>query len=335
LPARAVAVGVHRHRGLSGGPAVAADGTLYIGGLSATLYALSPSGALRWQASLSARPVRVPALGADGTVYVVDERGGLSAFAPDGTALWHVAGSPPGNSSPITGPDGVVYYLGGGAAIAVAPDGTPLWSTKLGMNLDNANPPRLTADGTHLLVQAVALRVRDGTREEQATLDGGERLFVGADGRNYFSEANVVTHWRGYGAAAVAVGRTTWEWRRFTVGYLRDAGATQAPTFWLYYITDYEDGRLVWLDGDNRMLGMARFPHRGAGRVIAVDGVGVAYTCGRNRESGPECLAFEQGQATPLWQLSLPGGERVIGGALVPERLYVALAEGMLYAIGP
>ncbi|MGH2523151.1 MAG: ABC transporter permease subunit, partial [Anaerolineales bacterium] len=74
--------------GFTGGPAVAADGTVYVAAHSGTLYALNPDGAVLWQAELQRPPLGNPALGELGDVYVLDEANGLTAFTKEGRLRW-------------------------------------------------------------------------------------------------------------------------------------------------------------------------------------------------------------------------------------------------------
>jgi ABC-type dipeptide/oligopeptide/nickel transport system permease subunit len=111
--------------GLAGGPAVSADGTLYLGSKGGALYALDPNGALLWEEYLPAPAVGGPALSAEGNVYVADEEGGLSAFTSDGKLQWrfHFEGAKSSAAGPIVGPDGTIYYNTGGKVQAVSPQG--------------------------------------------------------------------------------------------------------------------------------------------------------------------------------------------------------------------
>jgi outer membrane protein assembly factor BamB len=107
-------------------PAVGPDGTIYVGGYSATyyatLYAINPDGSEKWHKPLTTAfnltadaIVSSPAVAADGTVYVQTNTNGLLfAVAPDtGNILWTypTSSSPPagGESSPAIAPDGTVY----------------------------------------------------------------------------------------------------------------------------------------------------------------------------------------------------------------------------------
>jgi len=89
------------------------------------------------------------------------------------------------------------------------------------------------------------------------------------------------------------------------------------------------------LDQESNLRGNAFYETRNS-QVIAVDQNAHLYTCG-NLDLGyglPECQAFSPGSAQPIWTLLLEDSTQVVGGALVPGRLYVASQEGFLYAIG-
>ena len=71
--------------GFVGGPAVAADGTIYVTTALGDLLAFAPDGTQLWKATLSGGALSGgPALGADGTIYVTDGGGNLTAFYPEG-----------------------------------------------------------------------------------------------------------------------------------------------------------------------------------------------------------------------------------------------------------
>lgn len=51
-------------------PAIAADGTIYVGSSDDHLYALNPNGTLRWRYPTGGEIWSSPAIGPDGTIYV-------------------------------------------------------------------------------------------------------------------------------------------------------------------------------------------------------------------------------------------------------------------------
>jgi outer membrane protein assembly factor BamB len=134
---------------------IAEDGTIYAATAS-TLYAISPTGSVKWTVSVAADDAS-PALGPDGTIYVADGTSGaaLDAFAPDGTRKWqtHLVGGPELRtlSSPTVAPDGtiVVGTLSDGPLYALLPDGTIRWSS----GADRYSSPAVGPDGTVFAMQ--------------------------------------------------------------------------------------------------------------------------------------------------------------------------------------
>ena len=68
-------------------PAIGADGTIYVAA-GRSLRALSPRGALLWEAPLEGGATSSsPALGCDGSLYVGDGKGGMLALSTDSRGL--------------------------------------------------------------------------------------------------------------------------------------------------------------------------------------------------------------------------------------------------------
>jgi outer membrane protein assembly factor BamB len=92
-------------------PAVAADGTVYVGSNDGKLYALTSDGTTRWSKSLVGAVHGSPAIGADGTIYVGSDLSGLYALNPaDGSTRWTFSSIPQVRSSPVLGSDGTIYF---------------------------------------------------------------------------------------------------------------------------------------------------------------------------------------------------------------------------------
>ncbi|MEO7725351.1 MAG: PQQ-binding-like beta-propeller repeat protein [Chthoniobacterales bacterium] len=127
-------------------PAVAADGTVYAAGVGGHLYALTPTGGLKWIFSAgnpnALQPVSV---GPDGTVYFsVDPT--IYAVNPDGTLKWSFTDPAFVRifAGPTVGPDGNIYavsedygFPNGLGAFVLSPAGTkisnlPGFSTRSG-----------------------------------------------------------------------------------------------------------------------------------------------------------------------------------------------------------
>lgn len=111
---------------LSTGPAVLPDGTVLWGGPNDSLYALTPTGRLRWRVQFSSF-VLSPLLAPDGTVYVAEMAGTLHALALRGTRAprerWALQLGGPTYGSPARGRDGTVYTTSDADLVAVTDAG--------------------------------------------------------------------------------------------------------------------------------------------------------------------------------------------------------------------
>lgn len=118
-------------------PALALDGTVYIGtevGASTAttpagkLFAISPTGASKWVFSTNEWIDSTPAVAPDGTVYFGCWDGFLYAVNPDGTQKWKRDLGAFVSASPAIGADGTIYIgTGSGNLYAVNPDGSIKW----------------------------------------------------------------------------------------------------------------------------------------------------------------------------------------------------------------
>jgi hypothetical protein len=89
-------------------PAIAPDGTIYIGSCDHCLYALTPAGRLKWK-FVTGRPVAAsPAIAADGTIYFGSQDTHLYALYPDGQKKWELQADSPFASSPVITVEGTV-----------------------------------------------------------------------------------------------------------------------------------------------------------------------------------------------------------------------------------
>jgi outer membrane protein assembly factor BamB len=141
-------------------PAIADDGTIYIGSFSeegrgAGLYAISSSGKIKWHFTTPSKEVMsTPSIGKDGTIYV----GGYDdntfyALNPDGTEKWSFkTGGATIGSSPAIGADGTIYVgvssfaRGKPGFYAFNPDGTVKWGSLPDSSI--VSSPAIGADGT-------------------------------------------------------------------------------------------------------------------------------------------------------------------------------------------
>jgi ABC-type dipeptide/oligopeptide/nickel transport system permease subunit/outer membrane protein assembly factor BamB len=324
--------------GFVGGPAVAADGTLYIASRDGTLYALNAEGVIRFELPLPASPVGVPALDAEGRIYVTDQQGALSAFSPEGEALWRFQpeSDSPATSGPIVGPEGNIFYTVNSQVQAVTAVGEPLWREVL-LRGPVARAPHLDPTGTWLFLDNHAVHAETGAPAD-AIAQGVDQYAMGADGVlytrvNYFG-SHLLSRWQITEAGTSLLQEIQWADRGDFISPARDIGATPQGLIWMaFYFDRHEDAKFAWTNPGGASLGRINLPHRPT-YPIAVDGENVLYTCGVNPGSGPECLALRPGNDQQLWQLPLPEGSMVNGGAVTPGWLYVTTSEGVLYAIG-
>jgi outer membrane protein assembly factor BamB len=134
-------------------PAVANDGTVYVGCWDKQLYAFSPSGALKWT-YLSGGVIGTsflsinadPSIAKDGTVYFATDEPRLYAVHPDGTLAWSVALAGLAQGTPSIAKDGSLYVpCMDGKLYSFAPDGALRWLYGTGLS---HSPATLDAAGT-------------------------------------------------------------------------------------------------------------------------------------------------------------------------------------------
>jgi len=90
-------------------PAIAPDGTIYVGSYDNRLYAIAPGGTLKWSYLAGGNVASSPAIAADGTIYFGSSDNGIYALNPDSTLRWSYMTGGAVNSSPSVAPDGTVY----------------------------------------------------------------------------------------------------------------------------------------------------------------------------------------------------------------------------------
>src|SRR5262249_28377584 len=94
--------------GIWSSPAIALDGTIYVGSLDHNLYAIQPDGKLKWSFETLGYIFGSPAVAGDGTVYVGSVDGHLYAVR-EGALKWSVPLQNCAFSSPVLARDGTVY----------------------------------------------------------------------------------------------------------------------------------------------------------------------------------------------------------------------------------
>lgn len=129
-------------------PAIADDGTIYVGSNDSKLYAINPNGTQQWVFTTGTGILSSPAIGTDGTIYIGGMDSKLYAINPNGTQKWTFT-SGRIISSPAIASDGTIYV--GSLApdnklYAVNPNGTQKWMFSTGSTIGSS--PAIGIDGT-------------------------------------------------------------------------------------------------------------------------------------------------------------------------------------------
>ena len=167
-------------------PAIAADGTLYVGSVDTRLYAIGRHGVLKWRFTTRGEVHSSPAIGADGTVYFGSDDGSLYAVNPGGTEKWRAEVGGRLRSSPAVDRNGVVYVSSSEGLHAFNPDGTLKWTAP---EVDEESSPAIGPDGTVFVGSAGSLTsLNSDGLQKWSILLGGQTISsaaVGTDGAVY------------------------------------------------------------------------------------------------------------------------------------------------------
>jgi outer membrane protein assembly factor BamB len=242
---------------VSGSPAVASDGTIYVGNEASIasqsrLYAIRADGSLRWQfTGASDWFTGTPAVGPDGTIYIGSWDGRLYAINPaTGTARWSYTTLGFIASSPAVAADGTIYVGSADRSLhAINPDGSAKWTYLVSDWVDSS--PAIAGDGTiyfgsydnylYALNPNGTLRWRFNAGDDVTSSPA-----IGADGTIYIGSANGRLY-----ALDGANGAKRWE-------YATGAGIAASPivgasgTVYVgsidgfFYAINGSSGALVW-----------------------------------------------------------------------------------------
>lgn len=324
--------------GASGGPVVSMDGTVFTTGLDNVLMAFNSQGELMWESQLEAAPIGAPALDTQGRIFIADFDGHVTAFDGQGNRLWRVEASATrqSTSGPIVASNGMIYLTLIDAVVGISSDGTLVWRVTATDEYVEA-PPRLSADESLVFLKSTVMDARTGQiqtiqiRPENEVLFTEPAFFTGVDGRNYYRNGHEVMRWQITESDLQIEESVSWEHQSFVLFNPLTQGVTANGLAWLFYSSDFNDGRMVWVDEQSRLVGNYRFPH-GASRLIAIGANGEAYLCGPTGVR-VECVSAHPGSEDPFWSIFLENPAPPIGGALVPGTLYVTTEDGTLYAL--
>jgi len=346
---------IHSEQGFSGGPVVAADGTLYLPSLENKLLALDPNGITIWEVGLPETPIGSPALAPDGTLVVADQLGGIHAVSSNGVSLWTYQAEATGQvkHSPIVSSSGIIYFLmddqRGDTLFALTPDGELIWSVQTGTRAATTSP-RLSPAEDVIFVKNVMVNTTDGSlvdltlpSHDDVVLSDREQYVVGGDGQLYLHVGHYILQWQ-LGPAGFEIVQSA-DWNYHGAGFNQyttfpvDAGVTRNGNVWLFYSALYGGTSIYWLDPTGIILGFSPTSLFDNSLLVVVDGNNTAYLCGQTLYYDAlqfRCQAFAQGSEQPAWEIDLAENEnhQVIGAALAPGRLYVTTSAGVMFALG-
>jgi outer membrane protein assembly factor BamB len=130
---------------VDGGPTIGPDGTIYFGGDA--IYAVSPSGELRWRFVTGGHVSTAPAVMADGTVVAASMDNNIYAINRDGSKRWDFRARGDIESTPAIEEDGTIYFgADDNKLYALSPQGQIVWVYTTGDDIRAA--PSLGRDGT-------------------------------------------------------------------------------------------------------------------------------------------------------------------------------------------
>jgi len=179
-------------------PSIGADGTVYIGSWDGNLYAIDPTGGVKWTYQTGDRVYSSPTVGSDGTIYVSSTNGTFFAINSDGSPKWSFQTSGFSNSAPAIASDGTIYIPSmDGNLYALNPNGTQKWVFNLG-NVSGASPA-IGPDGTIYIVSdaTVLWAIKpDGTLKwgnftgvglASPSVGSDGTIYVGSDDNNLYA----------------------------------------------------------------------------------------------------------------------------------------------------
>ncbi len=174
-------------------PAVAADGTVYVGSNNNRLHALNPDGTIKWEFHFGAlgNVKSSPAIATDGTIYVGSNKNKLHALNPDGTLKWEFSTGGNVKSSPTVAGDGTIFVGSNDKKLyAINPDGTEKWQFAASGDVESS--PAVSLDGLTVYVgsdddRLYAVNAADGVQQWEMDLDRNVKSSpaVGSDGTIY------------------------------------------------------------------------------------------------------------------------------------------------------
>ena len=264
-------------------PAIAEDGTIYIGAWDECLHAVNPNGTRKWEFDTGLNIASSPAIADDGTIYFGTFDGAwtdakIYAINPDGTEKWHYDTGWYIMSDPAIGDDGTIYI---GSAddylYAMYPNGTLRWRYKTGDWV--RGPVSIADDGTIYFgswdYYLYALHPNGTLRWKTEIWYGSEtNPTIGDDGTIYISSASKLF------AINPDDGDIIWE---FNLGGHSGKSSSPICADGIIYtgieIGDRDGGEIVAVNSDGMEHWRQRLSNHDADSSPAIGSDGTIYIC--------------------------------------------------------
>ena len=229
-------------------PAIATDGTVYVGSADDHLYAFNADGSLKWRYQSGGNVFSSASVAADGTVYFGSFDGYLYALNSDGSLKWRYQTGDRIFSSPTIAVDGTIYVGSWDDNLyALNTDGSLKWRYQTGGDIWSS--PTVAADGTiyigsvdtHIYALTSGGQLRWRYKTGRAVLSN---MAIGADGSLYAGSAD------GYLYGLNIDGTLQWRFATASVIYSSATVAVDG-TIYIGALDDYvyavnPDGSFKW-----------------------------------------------------------------------------------------
>jgi large repetitive protein len=307
-------------------PAIAQDGTLYIGNSDGQLYAFNPDGSIKWQYATGAGIQSSPAIAADGTIFVGSDDWYLYAIYPDGSLKYKYQTGGIVSSPPVIAPDGTVYIGSQDQNVYAMDPVHPsyLWNYHLANVIKGSLA--LAADGTIYVASCTwSCYAFDPTGSMKWWSNVGTALqaspAVGDDGRIYIGGTNGT-----FFALDPTDGHKIWQYLGTSATILSSAAVTGSG----HIVFGNEDRMLYCLNHDGTIYFGLSMPDGNFTSSPAVDAAGTIYVgCTNNH------LCALNADMTTKWTYSC-GGSILSSPAIDADgTVYFGCEDGGFYAIGP
>ena len=306
-------------------PAIAGDGTTYIGSDDGKLYAITQNGTIRWTADLGAPVYGSPCIADDGSIVVGGGDGGVRCLNKSGEVLWSYAAGGMIVASPVVKAGTVYVGSSNGSLYALSlADGAKAWSYGTGGAIWSS--PAVDASGiVYVTSEDGCLYAINPSGTRKWRYQTGSSVIaspaVSLDGMIYFGSGD------GGFYAIDANGTKKW---RFETNRIIDSSAAIGQNGNLYFGTGYEgsDGRVYAVKPDGTELWHVDLPNAGVTSSPAVDPSGAIYfgACDKN-------IYAYLADGTKLWEYAT--GDSVAGSPALGAdgSVIVGSYDGKVYCL--